>query len=222
MIINKKGRMIEQTLGEEIANAFTHGAGFILSAIGMIILVYNSLSSGTIWHIASCALYGSTLLILFLISTLYHSITHLRAKKIFQRLDHISIYLLIAGTYMPLTLIALKGTLGWFLFSLQCTFCLAGILFKACYGPKYPTLSLICYLLMGWMAIFAIKPLLVALSIKGFLWILYGGVFYSLGVIFFAMDEKFKFFHAIWHLFVVLGSVCHFLMILFYVIPLPV
>lgn len=221
MIIRKKDQVVEQTLAEEIANAFTHGAGFILSLIGMIILIYNSLS-GTVWHVVSCSLYGSTLLILFLISTLYHSISNLAVKRIFRRLDHISIFLLIAGTYMPLTLVALKGTLGWIIFSLQCAFCFVGVFFKAFYGPRYPVVSLIVYLLMGWVAIFAINPILTALSFKGLMWILYGGIFYTLGVIFFVADQKFHFFHAIWHVFVLLGSACHFVMVLFYVIPLPI
>lgn len=219
MLIRKK-EMVEQTLGEEIANAFTHGAGFILSIIGIVVLIYNSVLSGSVRHIVSCSLYGSALLILFLISTLYHSITHVRVKKIFRRLDHISIFLLIAGTYMPITLVALKGTVGWVFFYLQCAFCFVGVLFKACYGPKYPAVSLIVYLLMGWVAVFAFKAIFLALSIHGFMWVIYGGIFYTLGVVFFATDQRFQFFHAIWHVFVLLGSACHFVMVLFYIIPL--
>jgi hemolysin III len=222
MIIKKKVQSIEQSYGEEIANAITHGAGFILSLLGLIILIYNSALSGTMWHVVSTSLYGITLLLLFLISTLYHSITHPTAKTIFRKLDHISIFLLIAGTYMPLTLVALNGPLGWFLFSLQWAFSLIGIIFKVCCGHRYEIASLILYLLMGWVAIFAIKPIMIALSLKGFMWILYGGIFYTIGVLFFVGDKKFQYFHAVWHVFVLLGSACHFVVVLFYIIPIPV
>lgn len=222
MIIRKKNTDIKQSAGEEIANSIIHGVGFILSIFGLIILVYNSILAGTVWHIVSCSLYGATLLTLFLTSTLYHSISHKEAKKIFRRLDHISIFLLIAGTYMPITLVALRGVPGWIIFSLQCTFCLVGIFFKAYYGPRYPKVSLAIYLLMGWIAIFTLKPILIALSIKGLIWVLCGGFFYTLGVVFFVADGKYRFFHAIWHIFVLLGSASHFVMVLFYVIPLPI
>ena len=123
---------------------------------------------------------------------------------------------------MPLTLVVLRGTLGWILFGLQCGFCFFGVLFKACFGHKFPIVSVIVYLLMGWVAIFAMKPILMVLSIKGFMWVLYGGIFYTIGVIFFATDQKFSYFHAIWHLFVLMGSACHFILMLVYVIPLAI
>lgn len=211
-----------QSLGEEIANAITHGIGFVLSLLGFIVLIYNAFTYGSVLHIVSCFIYGTTLLILFLISTLYHSISHPKAKKVFRRLDHISIFLLIAGTCMPLALVVLKGPIGWFLFSLQCLFCVVGITFKACFGPKYSAVSLIVYLLMGWSVVFVLKPILESISLNGFMWVIYGGVFYTVGVIFFAIDRKVPYFHAIWHIFVLLGSICHFLMVLFYVIPLPI
>ena len=222
MALRKNILNTKQNLGEEIANAVSHGTGAILSLLGLIFLIYNAVSYGTAWHIVSCAIYGSALLLLYTVSTIYHAITHPTAKKVFQRLDHISIYLLIAGTYMPLTLVVLNGPLGWVLFSLQCLFCLVGITFKACFGDKFAIVSVIVYLLMGWVAIFAIKPILAILSLKGFMWVIYGGLFYSLGVIFFATDKKFSYFHAIWHIFVLLGSLCHFIMVLFYVIPLTI
>jgi hemolysin III len=221
MILKKKVESLGQSFGEEMANAITHGAGAILSLLGLIILIYYSVLTKATCHIVSCSLYGTTLLLLFLISTLYHSITHPTAKIIFRKLDHISIFLLIAGTNMPLALVALKGYLGWLLFSFQCFFCIVGIIFKICYGYRYPIVSLILYLLMGWVTIFAVKPIMLALSLHGFMWVLYGGIFYTLGVIFFITDHKFQYFHAIWHLFVLFGSACHFVVVLFYVIPLP-
>ena len=121
---------------------------------------------------------------------------------------------------MPITLVALKGTWGWTLFGIECGFCLIGITFKAIFGPKYGFVSVLFYLLMGWIAIIAIKPILDAISIKGFMWILAGGVFYTLGVPFYALDRKVPFFHSIWHIFVLFGSVCHFFMVFYYIIPL--
>lgn len=221
MIEAEKDRPM-QSLGEEIANAITHGIGFVFSLVGLIVLMYKSLTYGSTLHVVSCALYGSSLIILYLSSTLYHSISHPVAKKVFRRFDHISIYLLIAGTYMPLALVILNGPLGWVLFALQCGFCVVGITFKAVFGPKYPTVSLIFYLLMGLTAIFAAKPMISTLSLNGFMWVIYGGIFYIVGVIFFAIDRKVSYFHAIWHLFVMLGSFCHFLMVLYYVIPFQI
>lgn len=208
------------SIKEEIANSITHSLGVLLSVFGLILLVSKSVTIGTRWHIVCSSIYGSSLLLLYLISTLYHSITHIKVKNVFRRLDHISIYLLIFGTYMPLTLIALNGTLGWVLFGIQCACCVGGTIVKAVFGPRYAVVSALFYLLMGWMAIFVIKPIYNALSFEGIFWILLGGVFYTLGVLFFANDRKVPYFHAIWHIFVILGSICHFLSILWYIIPI--
>ena len=208
-----------QTLKEEKANSIIHGIGVVLSIIGLIFLLYSSITKGSTKHIVSCSLYGGSLLILYVISTLYHAIRHEGAKKVLRRLDHISIYLLIAGTYMPLTLVVLKGALGWTLFGIECGLCLIGVIFKAIFGPRLAMVSTMFYLLMGWLAIFALKPLAMNLSKNGSFWILLGGLFYTLGVLFFAADRKYSYFHAIWHVFVLCGSICHFWMIFFYVIP---
>ena len=222
MILKRKVEITTQTIGEEIANAITHGLGFILSIVGFVILLYNCLLKGSALHIVSCSLYGGSLLLLYLISTLYHSITHHVAKKVFRRLDHISIYLLIAGTCMPLTLVVLKGPLGWTLFGIECGLCLIGVLFKAIFGPKFSMISSSFYLIMGWVSIIAFKPMITALSLSGFAWVLLGGIFYSFGIIFFALDKKYKYSHAIWHIFVLSGSVCHFFLILLYIVPFSV
>ena len=215
----KKETIAIQSIREEIANAITHGVGIILSIIAIVVLLYNAIGIGSIRHIISFSLYGSALLILYTISTLYHSITHISAKKVLRRLDHISIYLLIAGTYMPLTLVILKGALGWTLFGMECGLCLMGVVFKAIFGTRLGFLSALFYILMGWLAIFAIKPISIAISINGFIWILLGGIFYTLGILFFATDKKFSYFHTIWHIFVLAGSICHFFMVLLYIMP---
>jgi len=208
-----------QSLGEEIANSITHGIGFILSIVALVILLYKSITLGTAWHVVSCAFYGASLIILYIFSTLYHAITHPTAKKVFRRLDHIGIYLLIFGTCMPLTLVVLNGAFGWTLFGLECGCCVFGITFKAIFGPKFEVISSLFYLLMGWLAMIGIKPIYLAISSSGTMWIFLGGAFYTLGIIFFATDKKVPYFHAVWHLFVLSGSLCHFFMILQYVIP---
>ena len=222
MILKRKKETTAQTIGEEIANSITHGLGFVFSVVGFVFLLMNCIEKGTILHIVSCSIYGGSLLLLYMISTLYHSITHHVAKNVFRRLDHISIYLLIAGTYMPLTLVVLKGYLGWTLFGIECGLCLLGVIFKAIFGSRLSVISSAFYLIMGWLAAFAFKAMITALSIAGFNWILIGGIFYSLGVIFFALDKKYKYAHAIWHVFVLSGSICHFFLVLLYIVPFSI
>ena len=219
-MIAKRREGALQSLGEEIANTITHGIGLILSFVAFYILVCNSLRKSSILCVISCSIYGGSLVTLYFTSTLYHACTHISMKKIMRKLDHISIYFLITGTYMPITLVALKGSLGWALFGLECGLFLVGILFKIFFGAKYGIVSVLFYLLMGSVLIFAIKPLFLALSFQGLLWVLLGGVFYILGIFFYATDQKFSYFHAIWHLFVLAGSICHFLVVLLYIIPL--
>ena len=218
-MILKKSQENIQTLGEEIANAVTHGIGFILSFIGLYFLLHNALKQHSFLCILSCSIYGASLVVLYLMSTLYHSCTHVNIKKVLRRLDHISIYFLIAGTFAPIALLALKGSLGWTLFGVEMGFCLLGIVFKIVFGTRFGVISVLFYLLMGWTAVFVIKPLFLAVPFKGLVWIFGGGVFYTLGVFFYATDKKFPYFHAIWHLFVLFGSISHFLAILLYVIP---
>ena len=208
-----------QTAKEEVANGITHGLGALLSTFGFGMLLYSSIMHGSVWHIVSCALYGGSLLILYYISTIYHALRPSAVKRVFRILDHISIYLLIAGTYMPLTLVVLQGPLAWTLFGLECGLCLTGILFKAIFGPKYPIASVVFYMLMGCLVLFAAHQLIATLSLGAFLLVALGGFFYVAGIPFYAMDRKMPFFHAIWHLFVLAGSLCHFFMIFYYVIP---
>lgn len=222
MSIKENTKVAFQSIKEEIANSITHGIGTVLSIVALIVLLYHSITKGTARHVVSCSIFGSTLIILYVISTLYHAITHIKAKNVLRRLDHISIYLLIFGTYIPLTLVVLKGTIGWSLFGVQCAFCAFGITFKAIFGPKFEILSVLFYLLMGCGILFVIKPIYFAISLKGLMYVLYGGIFYILGILFFMQDKKVPYFHAIWHLFVLAGSYFHFLMVLFFVIPFAV
>jgi hemolysin III len=204
------------TLGEEIANALTHGAGLIASLIGVPLLVMTALAHGDIWRIAGCSVFGATLISLYAASTLYHAVPHPRAKRVLQVVDHAAIYLLIAGSYTPFTLGVLRGALGWTLFGIVWSLAAAGILFKSVLGIRFPNLSTALYLLMGWLAIIAVGPLTTALPTSGLALLATGGLLYTGGVVFF-MWERPRFSHTLWHLFVLGGSVCHFLAVLWYV-----
>ncbi len=205
-------------LGEAIANSVTHGIGALLSLIGLVALIIPAILRGGPRLIVSVSVYGGTLCLLYLISTLYHAIPAPRARRVFRVLDHASIYLLIAGTYTPFTLVVLRGGWGWTLFVLVWGIAAFGIVFKAFATGRFPVLSGVLYLAMGWLVILAIKPLLAVLPISGFAWLMAGGLFYTAGMAFFAKDRV-PYFHMIWHLFVFAGSVCHFVAILLYVVP---
>ncbi len=200
---------------EEIFNSITHLAGAILSLAGLIILIVTaSLYAGAL-EIASSIIYGTSLLLLYTFSTLYHgSIGNL--KKLFRKLDHISIYLLIAGTYTPFTIITLKGKMGWTMFATVWILAAIGILLELFYKKQGRVLPVTIYLLMSWALLAAIKPLLTNLSFIGFFWVLLGGLFYTIGVIFYALDKKVRYFHGVWHLFVIGGSISHYFAVLFY------
>lgn len=207
-----------ERLSDTIANSVTHGVGAILAIAGLVVLVVLAATRGTVWHVVSCAIYGSTLVLLYLSSTLYHSLQGRRVKKVFRVFDHSSIYLLIAGTYTPFLLVTLRGGWGWTLFGILWGLTIAGVVFKSLMVDRFPAISTTIYIAMGWLAVFAIKPLVQAISISGMAWIVAGGLAYTLGVVFFALDRK-RFFHAIWHLFVLAGSVLHYIAVLRYVLP---
>lgn len=206
-----------QSLGEEIANSVTHGLGAILSVAGLFALLVAATIRGTAWHIASCAVFGASLVLLYTSSTLYHALAPNRAKRLFHVLDHASIYILIAGTYTPFALVTLRGPWGWTLFAFVWSLAVLGIVFKSFGAGRLPFLSTAVYILMGWCVVFALRPLLAALPWTGFLWLLAGGLFYTAGVAFFALRRRYA--HAIWHLFVLAGSVCHYLAVYRFVIP---
>jgi hemolysin III len=205
------------TLGEEIANSVAHGIGAALSIAALVVLVVLSLNTGDCVSVASFSIYGATLVVLYLSSTMYHSIANEKAKIVFRYMDHISIYLLIAGTYTPVALVLLGGVWGWTLFGIIWGLAATGIVFKVlCFG-RHEWVSLSIYVLMGWVAVVAAKPLMEVMPFGMFLWLLAGGLFYTLGVIFYVI-EKVKYFHFIWHLFVMAGSVSHFFGIVFYLV----
>jgi hemolysin III len=201
------------TNGEEITNAILHGVGLGLAIAALVILIVFANIYGDVWHIVSFTIYGSTLVILYLSSTLYHSFPQGKVKDIFEIFDHSAIYLLIAGTYTPLTLIALKGTLGWIIISIVWAICIVGIVFKVLWVKKFVIFSTLLYIVMGWLIVLEIKPLIEVMSKLGIVLLLSGGLLYTLGTIFYVW-RKVKYHHAVWHLFVLGGSVCHFFTIL--------
>lgn len=202
-----------QVKREEIANAITHGLGALLAITGLVILTVFSAIKGNAWHIVSFSIFGVTLVILYLASTLYHSFTSEKLKIFFRKLDHMAIYLLIAGTYTPFCLTALNNWIGWTLFGVVWGSAILGIIVKVFYTGKGELLSTILYVVMGWVAIFAIKPLYESVSLTTFILLMTGGVFYTAGTYFFTKD-RIKYFHSIWHLFVLAGSIFHFFAVL--------
>lgn len=208
----------EQTPAEEFANVLTHGIGLALSVIGVTTLLWFSIWRGTAWHILSCSVFGTTLVMMYLASTLYHGIQAPRLKAFFRTLDHCCIFLLIAGTWTPFTLVVLRSGPGLALCGIVWGLALTGILVRLLSSRNLQFVLTAAYLMMGWMAVFAIKPMLAAAPLAALVWIFSGGVFYTIGVVFFCL-EKMRFHHTIWHLFCLGGSVCHFLAVLFYVVP---
>src|SRR6056297_584177 len=199
---------------EEITNAITHGLGILFGIFALVFLIVNNYKNSDTYEMLSYIIYGSTLIILYISSTLYHGIPIKKAKQQLRKFDHASIFLLIAGTYTPIALIALRGKIGWTMFIVIWSIALIGIIFKVFYINKLKILSVVMYILMGWIIIFAIKPLVNALSIKSLIFLIVGGLFYTVGVLFYALQSKgFKYSHSIWHLFVLAGSVFHFVMI---------
>ena len=205
------------SIPEEIANSITHGVGAVLSIVGIVFLLIAAITRGTALHIVGVAVFGATLILLYLASTLYHALTPHRVKRVFQIFDHSAIYFLIAGTYTPFTLITLRGVWGWSLFTVIWSLAVLGVVFKSIWIDRHAVLSTAVYVLMGWCAIVVIRPLLHGLPWDGFLWLLAGGLSYTAGVIFYASHRRYA--HAVWHLFVLGGSACHYWAIYRYVIP---
>src|SRR5680860_576257 len=201
--------------GERL-NGGTHLIGTALAAVGATVLVVLAARAGDPWKIVSFSIYGATLFALYTLSTLYHSFRG-KAKDVLRKLDHCSIYLLIAGTYMPFTLVTLRGAWGWSLFGVIWGLAALGIVQEAWLGKGARILSLVIYVLMGWLSVIAVKPLLAALTPAGFAWLAAGGLFYTGGIIFYALDEELRHGHGIWHMFVLAGSASHYLAILLYV-----
>ncbi|NMH29345.1 PAQR family membrane homeostasis protein TrhA [Flavobacterium silvaticum] len=203
---------------EEFFNVLTHGTGAILSIAAASVLIAIAALRGSAMEIVAASIFGFSLILLYSASTIYHAISSLRYKRIFKRLDHLCIYILIAGTYTPVALLGLRGTWGWVLFGLAWGFAVLGFVFKFSMLRKSEKLSLALYGIMGWMAVIAIKPLLENVDHNALLLILAGGLCYTLGIYFYANDKK-KYHHAIWHIFVLGGSAFHFFGIFWYLIP---
>lgn len=207
-----------QTYFEELFNAISHGIGALLGVAALVILTVIASMHGAALKIVSSAVYGSSLILMYSASTFYHITQRPHIKKILKVLDHSSIYILIAGSYTPFTLVVLNGSWGWSLFGVTWGLALAGVIFKLFFTGRFEWLSLTIYLLMGWMAVVAVKPLIENLPLGGLIWLVAGGLCYTLGVIFYALDGKYHLSHFIWHLFVLAGSICQFFAVLLYVI----
>ena len=207
------------SLGEEIANAVTHGIGTGLSVAGLLVLVVLAyLRGATAWQIASFSVYGASLVLLHLSSTLYHSLCPPKAKLVFRILDYGSIYLLIAGTYTPFLVVGMPGTLAWILLGTVWALAITGIVLSAVFIGRFPKLSTTAYVMMGWLVVIAGKELIASIPRGGLVLLLAGGIVYMLGIIFYAW-KKLPYNHAIWHLFVFGGSTCHYFAILLYLLP---
>lgn len=197
-------------------NSISHLVGAVAALAGLVIVVVAAARQGDPWKIVSFSIYGTTLFLLYTISTLYHSLRG-KAKLVFRKLDHLSIYLLIAGTYTPFTLVTLRGGWGWTIFGVIWGLAVFGIVLESLPQKGNRILSVIIYVLMGWLVLLALKPLLQVLPLRGFIWLLLGGIFYTGGLAFYFFDERVRHFHGIWHLFVLAGSISHYVTILFYV-----
>ena len=207
----------EFSIAQEIWHALTHGLGLLLGIAGLVVLVVMAVLHSSIMGVVASAIYGSALIVTYGSSTLYHAVTNQKLKKIFQIFDHASIYFLIAGSYTPITLVTLRGGWGWSIFGINWGIAIIGIALKFLYPRRFEKLSLYLYVIMGWLIVVAYHPLLHNMPTGGLWLLLIGGLFYSFGVIFYVQDDK-PYFHTIWHLFVLTGSIAHYFMTLFYII----
>jgi hemolysin III len=207
------------SIKEEIANSITHGVGLVLAVAGLGVMLAFASRLGNAWHVVSCTIFATTLILQYTFSTLYHSIQLPRAKSVMRVLDHSAIFLLIAGTYTPFMLVNLRGTWGWTLFGIVWGLALLGVLFQVTLLRRWQGISLALYIGMGWVVVVAFKPMLSAVAPGGLILLLLGGLAYTSGVVFYLWKDL-QYNHAIWHGFVLAGSVLHFFAVLFYVIPL--
>ena len=214
--MNSDARTYPRT--EEIFNVVSHGVGFLLSVTALCLLVVFASIKGDTWHIVSSSIYGASLVILYFASTTFHLARNQKIRNRLNVFDHASIYLLIAGTYTPFVLVTLRGPWGWTVFGIVWGLAIAGIVLKIFYTGRFNLLSTVIYVAMGWLILIAIVPLVNSLSLSGLLWLLAGGLFYTAGAAFFLLN-KLPFNHAIFHVFVLAGSICHFIAIFWFVLP---
>ena len=203
---------------EEKTNIISHAIGFILGIVALVLLVTYASLYGNVWHIVSFSIFGTSLVVLFAASTFYHSVKKPELRNKLRIIDHVSIYILIAGTYTPFTLVTLNGPIGWSIFGTAWGLALTGTILKLFFTGKYKIISTLIYVFMGWIIVFAIKPVINNLSLEGLLWLFAGGMAYTVGAILYSI-KKIKFNHAIFHVFVLIGSFCHFVSVFFYVLP---
>ncbi len=213
-----RAQSTQYTPGEELANSLTHGVGVLLAIGGLALLVTLAALRGDVWHVVACSIYGAAMVVLYSASTLYHAVSKPRAKSALQVFDHAAIFLLIAGTYTPFTLVSLRGPWGWALFGTVWGLALVGIVIEIAFPGRWPVFSLVLYVAMGWVGVVAVKPLLSALPTGGLVLLLLGGLAYTAGIGFYAW-RRLPYGHAIWHLFVLAGTILHFFAVLFYVVP---
>ncbi len=214
----RRNPISRQTRGEEIANCLTHGIGAALGVAGLVLLVVYSALAGSVRGVVAFSVYGATLILLYLMSTVYHSVRSLRWKAFFQVMDHVSIYFLIAGSYTPLMLIAAPPAWGWSLFGVLWGLALLGVVFKIFFTGRFDLISTLIYLFMGWIIVFFFYPVMMGFPGMGIAWLFIGGACYSLGTVFY-LWEGLPFHHSLWHLFVLGGSISHFFCFFLYLIP---
>jgi len=206
----------QQSRGEELANSISHGVGLLLALVGAPVLIVDAAHHHTAAFIVGASIFSATFIILYLASVLYHAWPQGQTKSVLQVIEHSAIFLLIAGTYTPISLGVLRGTIGWILFGTVWGLAASGIVLKGFIRDEHPVLTTILYLLMGWLVVFAVDPLFARMPAAGIRWLVAGGLAYTCGVVFFALDARVKFAHTVWHLFVIAGTFCHYLVVLRY------
>ena len=219
--MNIRRRMMglpDYTLGEELMNAITHGAGAALGVAALVLCVIKSALAGDAYGVVASAVYGFTLIMLYTMSCMYHALKVNRAKKVFQTFDHCSIFLLIAGTYTPITLVALRGWIGWTVFGIVWAEAIVGIVFNGIDVKKYKVMSMICYIAMGWVIIFVFPEFMRAVDFKCVMLMLIGGIVYTVGAVIYGFGKKARYIHSVWHFFVLAGSILHFFAVYLYVL----
>ena len=217
MFVNSKTSKTYSPLEEKL-NVISHAFGLGLSVLGLILLVWRASRFGETVHLISFSIFGGSMILLYAASTFYHNSKTPRLRYKLKVLDHASIYFLIAGTYTPFALVTLQGTVGWIIFGVVWAMALAGAVLKLFFTGRFQTVSTVMYVVMGWIIVFAVKPLINNFSYEGLLWLMSGGISYTLGAVVFSLD-RIKFNHAIFHVFVLLGTFCHFISIYYYVLP---
>ena len=220
-MINIRRRMLglpDYTLGEELMNAITHGVGALFGVVALVLCVVKSAMAGDAFGVVASSIYGVTLMVLYTMSCLYHALKVNRAKKVFQTFDHCSIFLLIAGTYTPITLVAMRGWIGWTVFGIVWAAAVVGIVFNGIDVKKYSIMSMICYIAMGWVIVLFFGEFLRKVASAGVWMIFWGGVIYTIGAVIYGFGKKARYVHSIWHFFVLAGSVVHFFAIYMYIL----